>query len=283
MVLEPEKYRVGVLVPFTNTNLEPDLTGIQTTALSFHFTRIAGYDTAAVPSIDEMAAMAEAPVRAAFDLLMAIRPRLFLYGCTSAMLALGPEFEKRAAAQMSAYAGAPVVTAAGAIVAALKELAVSSIAICSPYNEPLTRVTADFFRNAGSNVTSTAKPPTALRSLEQGALAPEAILELAEKADHPEAEAIVIPCTDLRAVSCIEALENRLGKPVVTSNQALMWATTTHLKPASGKVPGALGRRRSARREATLSAGSGTLTNGAGGGQSDVNETDFSKYARGAC
>ena len=58
----------------------------------------------------------------------------------------------------------------------------------------------------------------------QGELTPDEVFDLACAADHPEAEVIVLSCTDMRAVEVIDDIEKALGKPVVTSNQAMMFA-----------------------------------------------------------
>jgi maleate isomerase len=50
-------------------------------------------------------------------------------------------------------------------------------------------------------------------SIYQGALA----------ACRDDAELLFISCTALRATSVIEALEQQLKRPVITSNQALVW------------------------------------------------------------
>ena len=49
------------------------------------------------------------------------------------------------------------------------------------------------------------------------------------KADHPQAELLVISCTDYRALEAVPALEQTLGKPVVTSNSALMYVCLKRL------------------------------------------------------
>ena len=41
--------------------------------------------------------------------------------------------------------------------------------------------------------------------------------------DHPEAEGVFISCTSMRTASVVDALENAIGKPVVTANQATAW------------------------------------------------------------
>ena len=53
---------------------------------------------------------------------------------------------------------------------------------------------------------------------------PEVALELALSVDTPESEAIFISCTAFNGASeVIEELEQKTGKPVVTSNQATFW------------------------------------------------------------
>ena len=50
------------------------------------------------------------------------------------------------------------------------------------------------------------------------------IVELGRQADCPDADAIALLATDIRALPASAPLEAELGKPVVTSNGALLWA-----------------------------------------------------------
>ena len=102
-----------------------------------------------------------------------------------------------------------------------------------------------------SATTSKAQGITVLKRSSMGhaddrdmALLPEGeIVEMAEASDHPQAEALFMSCTALPALPLIERLEARLGKPVLTSNQALFWSMLdAGAVPATG--PGALFRRR---------------------------------------
>jgi maleate isomerase/arylmalonate decarboxylase len=63
------------------------------------------------------------------------------------------------------------------------------------------------------------------------------VIALARRADCAEAEAIVLSCTDMRAVEAVDRLEALLGKPVVTSNQALAFAACRAL----GRDPAEIG------------------------------------------
>jgi maleate isomerase len=48
--------------------------------------------------------------------------------------------------------------------------------------------------------------------------------KLARMVNSPEAQAIFISCTNFRSLEVIEKLENDLGKPVISSIQATVWA-----------------------------------------------------------
>jgi maleate cis-trans isomerase len=46
---------------------------------------------------------------------------------------------------------------------------------------------------------------------------------MARHADHPQAEALLLPDTALHTAAHIPALEKDLGKPVLTANQVTVW------------------------------------------------------------
>ena len=52
--------RIGVLVPFTNINLEADFAMLRPPGVSFHFARLGGYDADAIPDDGQMAALGTA-------------------------------------------------------------------------------------------------------------------------------------------------------------------------------------------------------------------------------
>lgn len=234
--------RIGVAVPYTNRNLEPDLIAMRPAGASLHMTRIGGYRADSTPGAAEMRQMAEAPVDDAIDLLAAVRPDVLLYGCLSATVTIGRAGDRTFADDLSARYGFPVITAAGAIVDALNDLGLRGIAVCSPYERRLSDLTAAFFRSAGFDVASTSNPDRDLDCRDQGAMTPREVMELALGADSAAADAVVVACTDLRAVECLDALEARLRKPVVASNQALLYAALKALAIEPATVPGALGR-----------------------------------------
>jgi maleate isomerase len=44
------------------------------------------------------------------------------------------------------------------------------------------------------------------------------------RADRPDADAIVVSCTNVPTYDLIAPLEAELGKPIVSANQVTMWA-----------------------------------------------------------
>ena len=215
---------MGIIVPASNTNLEPDCAVLLPSRVTAHFTRLGGYDVEAIPDSAAMRDLAMASVDDPLDLLTAARVNVVGYACASATLSCGWVFDARLRADMEARAGVPVVTAAGAMVEAISALGASRIGFTSPYVGELNRKAAAFFGDAGIQVVKRADFGTALTSVEQGRLTPGDAFELGLAADHADADAIVIGCTDFRAVEAIGALERELGKPVVTSNQSLIFA-----------------------------------------------------------
>lgn len=216
--------RIAIVVPFSNTNLEPDMVMLRPDGVSLHFARAGGYDLEEVPDSDQMRKFALASLEGVIEALAATRPDVYLYGCTSATLAHGPAFDREFAQRISEMTGKPAITAAGALVMALERLGVKKIAFSSPYVEQLNREAIEFLAASGFETVSSAYVGADLGNYGQGELTPERVVELGLEADCAEAEALVLSCTDMRAVEALPTLEARLGKPVVSSNQALMFA-----------------------------------------------------------
>lgn len=215
--------RFGVLVPFTNTNLEPDMQLLRPPGVSMHFARMGGYERDEIPDAGQMHGLGAADLDAPLELLQGVRPDLILYGCTSATLTHGPAFDRDLAAQIKSQSGAQTVTAAGALVFALNRLGAKRIGFASPYVAAINDLAIAFLQQSGFDTVARSEVDQPLGNYEQGALTPEKVFELGKAADHAQADAIVLSCTDMRSVEIIADLERALDKPVVTSNQAMIF------------------------------------------------------------
>ena len=81
-----------------------------------------------------------------------------------------------------------------------------------------------FIEACGFRCVGRADTSAPLGNEEVAALTPEDVTALAGEADCAQAQAIVLSCTDMRAAEAVPAIEAMHGKPVVTSNQAMMHA-----------------------------------------------------------
>lgn len=215
--------RFGLLVPFTNANLEADMALMRPPGVSMHTSRMGGYDEDEIPDADQMHGLGAADLDGPLSLLMGVKPDVIFYGCTSATLTHGPAFDNDLARRIKADSGAETVTAAGALVHALKSLDVSRIGFASPYVPKINDMAIDFLAKMGVETVARSEVNAALGNHEQGALDPDAVFELGLAADHPQAQAVVLSCTDMRSVECLARLEQAVGKPVISSNQAMLF------------------------------------------------------------
>jgi maleate cis-trans isomerase len=63
-----------------------------------------------------------------------------------------------------------------------------------------------------------------LQSDGYGAVTPEEWIRIAKENTRSEADGYLLSCTNTRMIEAVADLENELGKPVVNSNQATIWA-----------------------------------------------------------
>lgn len=221
--------RLGVVVPVTNTNLEPDMMMLAPEGVSVHFAHAGGYDIDAIPDEKQMRQYSDTPADDVVDALRICRSDVILYGCTSATLAQGPDYDRAFRRRIEQRTGIPAITAASALVDALADLGVERFAFSSPYVATLNDLALAFIESSGPRCVGRADAPTPLGNREVAALTPGDVIALAEQADRDDAEAVVLSCTDMRAAEAVREIERRLGKPVVTSNQAIMYRALSRL------------------------------------------------------
>lgn len=155
------------------------------------------------------------------------------YACTSGSFVSGRAAETVITDTMLASGATHAVTTSGALVEALESLGVSRVIVATPYLADLSQKLSEFLAEFG--ITALANVSLGL-SEEIWNVTYQETAELIRSADRPEAEAIVISCTNLPTYDLIAPLEQELGKPVISANQATMWAALKRLgKHAVGK------------------------------------------------
>jgi len=235
------RVRIGVLVPFTNTNLEPDMMEMRPQGTALHFQRMGGYDADEIPGSDQMAKMGAMDIGHDLRMIAGARPDVVLYGCTSATLTHGLGFDADLTDRIRDESEALSFTAAGSLVAAIAAVGASRVGFSSPYVGGINARAVDFLLENGIETVKRADIGRELGNYGQGELTPDEVCDLACQADHPDAQAIVLSCTDLRAVEAIPQIETALDKPVISSNQAMMFCLMRALGLARhDRLPGRL-------------------------------------------
>jgi maleate isomerase len=210
---------VGVVVPF-DMALDRELWRWTPAGVSLFFTRT---PYAPLPVTIEMAEhVADADtVRAAVQDLHAVSPAVYVYGCTSGSFVNGVAGERRLTETMLHAGAQAAVTTSGALLAALAALGASRVSVATPYDPQVTARLTSFLDEAGVAVAASAH----LGLRENIWKVPyTSTIDLILDADHDEAQAVVVSCTNLPTYDVIAPLEQKLGKPVITANQASMWA-----------------------------------------------------------
>lgn len=215
---------VGVIVPY-DMALDSELWRWVPDGVGLLFTRT---PYAALPVTLEMAeAVGDlAAIQQCARDLCSVRPEVLAYGCTSGSFVKGVEGERRMVEAMRDAGGAHAITTSGALLAALAHLGISRVAAATPYDAAVTTRLGVFLQEAGVEVVSGAH--LGLRG-EIWKVPYEQTVQLVREADRADAEAILVSCTNLPTYDVIAPLEAELGKPVITANQATMWATLNAL------------------------------------------------------
>jgi maleate isomerase len=230
--------RIGVVVPATNTASEYEFWPAVPAGVTLSFAR-------AVSSRDpdpvrRLSAYREGALKGAVE-LAEVKPSLIVWACTSGSFIRGVGYDRELANAMGDAARVPVLTTSTALIAALKVLGVRKLAMGTPYPQDITDIERRFFEDSvpGLSVVNTAIIDIA-DPYSRGLITPEETDRLARRADVAEADAVLLSCTDLQSFAVIDALEQHLGKPVISSNLATLWAMFGKLRIEPRAAPGSL-------------------------------------------
>ncbi|SDO35692.1 Maleate cis-trans isomerase [Streptomyces sp. cf386] len=145
-----------------------------------------------------------------------------VWACTSGSFVYGWEGAHEQVRTLAVAAGMPASSTSFAFVHAVRELGVRRVAIGATYPDDVAQLFADFLRAAGVEVVSV-RGSGIITAAEVGTWSDKELFALAKEADHPDAEAILLPDTALHTASHLPALEHHLAKPVLTANQVTVW------------------------------------------------------------
>ncbi|MEU4167611.1 decarboxylase [Streptomyces sp. NPDC026665] len=119
-------------------------------------------------------------------------------------------------------AGLPASSTAFAFSHAVREIGADRVAIGAAVSDEVAGLFAEFLGETGTEVVavhgSGAATPAEVAGRDYGR-----VLALAREADHPDADAVLLPDTALHTAAHLTALEKDLAKPVLTAHQVTVW------------------------------------------------------------
>ena len=211
--------RLGVIVPSVNIVVEEWYPRVVPEGVSVHFARMLIADGS---SPEKIVAMERGDGERAIRQIASCRPHAIAYGCTASSIVQGHAFDERLRSKIRHIAGVPATTATDSIFTACRALDLRRVTAISPYIEAVDEAEHRFFAKGGVETVAGAHLGIAdgFRLAEPE---PDAILGLSLSAWDPQSDGLIAACLNFRSHPIIDALEARIGKPVVTSTQAVLW------------------------------------------------------------
>lgn len=187
--------------------------------VSFHTHRMAIHTDIVSP---EGRAALDDDLDAAFSMVLPVRPDVIAYACTAGSMVVPVKSLPDA---LSEKHGVAAVTTSAAIIAALSALSVTRPAVITPYTQRMNDHEASFLQKNGFEVSGISGRDIGPDDFTKIAQTPiQTMLDQVLETVTDRSDAITILCTDFPSLGLIRKLEEQTGLPVITSNQATLWA-----------------------------------------------------------
>ena len=239
-----KSYRIGQIVPSSNTTMETEIPAMLTARqlirperFTFHSSRMRMRKVVK----EELAAMDGESDRCALELSDA-RVDVLGYACLVAIMAMGHGYHRVSQQRLQARTlenggAAPVITSAGALVDALRVMGARRIVVVAPYMKPLTELVVDYIRHEGFEVADWRALEIA-DNLEVGRHDPTRLPPIVAQMDTRGVDAIVLSaCVQMPSLAAVPLVEALTGKPVLTAAIATTYAMLTAIE-LDAVVPG---------------------------------------------
>ena len=210
--------RLGFILMSTDLAAESDFFDISPKDVAIHITRLKTDDHTTNETLSKhIEFMADAASRIQPD----IKPDVISYSCTSGSIVIGEDRVKEEIKKGAPYA-IPMTLVTG-VVDALRELKVKNLVVGTPYLDEINTNEAEFLFNKGFSVFNI-QGLNLTKGIEFGTVTPDYWIKFAEEINEESADAIFLSCGGIRSTEVIDQIEQKVGKPVITSNQAQMWS-----------------------------------------------------------
>jgi maleate isomerase len=215
------KKRIGVVLPSSNTVLEPLIQGaLAGTGITAHFTRLGVVDVTL-----DAASMAQFEMQKHLEaarLLADAAVDVLIWGGTSSSW-LGVARDREWCDTVQRETGIPAGTCVLEMNRRLIDLGVSRIGLVTPYTLDVQHRIIANYKGMGFECVGHAHHGGTL-SKDYAAISPASVAQMVRRVAQTHPRAILIMCTNLHGAEEAAALEAELGIPVIDSAMATLWA-----------------------------------------------------------
>jgi len=209
---------IGLLVPATNVVMEPELNKMAPEGVAIYTERIVHKGAKSTDTFYEAIKRLADDIPEAAKRLSFANPDIVVFGCTSGSFIEGEDWNQKISQEIRNIIDVPVITASSGVVEALKALGAKRIAVGTPYPDDVNERLRAFLRYHGFEVVRMGSVPYVYSKSVYAAY------KLVKRLDGEDIDALLISCTDFATLNVLGLLEEECRKPVVSSNQATMWA-----------------------------------------------------------
>lgn len=228
--------RIGVLVPPGNVAVENEFPYFLPDGVGCSFSRL--YRKSREVTVEGHREMLRSTEAAALSVAQS-DPGIILFACTSASFMDGVGADEALSKRITDATGIQAIATATAVAQALRAVNARKVFMVTPYRDDMNTLERTFYSDAGFEIVDLQAIPcrttTEIREVPSRQAA-ELVSAHGDTLAH--CDSIFISCTNLHTLDQIAEVEKATGLPVVTSNQATLWAGLRGIG-ASGRGLGA--------------------------------------------
>lgn len=209
--------RIGFILISNDTVIEGDMFRLAPEGVEVHFIR------SQMPTgctVENLASMENGLAGTSEEFMPEFDIKVVCYACTSGSVVIGEDNVLKELVKGNSKRQA--TTLITGVIKGLKALSAKKIVMGTPYTDDINSIEAEYLQNVGFELLNV-QGLNLTYDTQITSVKPSFISKFAKSIDHSDAEAIFLSCGAFRTLDVIEEIEQATGKPVVTSNQSMMW------------------------------------------------------------
>ena len=213
---------IGLIIPSGNRLTEPQFNRYLPSSVGAHVTRLRMTGKFRKPLAE-----LKRPLIEAAEALSDLKPSVIVFHCTANSMESGLAHEKAIVEIVEQASGCPTITTAQALTQAFNHFGIKKLVLISPYVQATNQLEVNYLRETGFTVLH--ELGLALEPHAYSSVTPEEWKKVVKENLRADADGYFLSCTNTRMIEAIDDLERDLGKPVVNSNQAVLWTCLNKL------------------------------------------------------